>query len=142
MKKIIAFIIFFVLIIASIAFCEDYDVTVKVNGTEVVSDVNPILQNGRTYLPLRAVLNSIGVPNENIHYWEKSNAVEIRHNDTHIFMVINSHEVIINDVMYRIDAPPFETNGRTMVPIRFLSENLNCKVEWDESTFTVNIYTT
>ncbi|MDD5689953.1 MAG: copper amine oxidase N-terminal domain-containing protein [Caldisericia bacterium] len=30
-------------------------------------------------------------------------------------------------------------NGRTFVPIRFISEHLGAKVDWDESTRTVTI---
>ena len=31
-----------------------------------------------------------------------------------------------------LDVPPKIENGRTLVPIRFISENLGCDVEWDE----------
>ena len=141
MKRFLLIITLLSVLFSFSAFCEDYDVTVRVNGNEIVSDTKPMLKDKRTFLPLRAILNAIGVENENIIWWEMANAVEIRHNDTHIFMVIDSNEIIVNDSLYMVDVPPFVINGRTMVPVRFLSENLNCRVEWDEETFTVDIYT-
>ena len=39
----------------------------------------------------------------------------------------------------QIDAAPVIINGRTMVPIRVIAENLNCKVDWDAQSKTVTI---
>jgi hypothetical protein len=30
-------------------------------------------------------------------------------------------------------------NGRTMVPVRFVTENLGCDVQWDRTTKTITI---
>jgi hypothetical protein len=38
-----------------------------------------------------------------------------------------------------MDVPPKIINGRTMVPVAFIAENLGCTVEWDEATKTVSI---
>ena len=141
MRKFLYILTILTILYTNTAFCEEYEVKVNVNGNSIASDTPPVLKDKRTFLPLRAILNAIGVENENIIWWEASNAVEIRHNDTHIFMVIDSSEIIVNDNIYLIDVPAFVTNDRTMVPVRFLSENLNCKVEWNEETFTVDIYT-
>ncbi|HHW69708.1 MAG TPA: copper amine oxidase N-terminal domain-containing protein [Tenericutes bacterium] len=39
----------------------------------------------------------------------------------------------------QIDAAPVIINGRTLVPIRVIAENLNCKVDWDAQNKTVTI---
>ena len=39
----------------------------------------------------------------------------------------------------QIDAAPVIVNGRTLVPIRVIAENLNCKVDWDAQSKTVTI---
>lgn len=33
-----------------------------------------------------------------------------------------------------MDVAPVIKNGRTFVPVRFAAENLNCKVDWINST--------
>lgn len=45
-----------------------------------------------------------------------------------------------NRIMTFPDAQPFmDSNNRTLVPIRFISEELGAKVNWDEKTKTVSI---
>ncbi|HOL83542.1 MAG TPA: copper amine oxidase N-terminal domain-containing protein [Caldisericia bacterium] len=34
---------------------------------------------------------------------------------------------------------PMIISGRTMLPVRFVAENLGCKVDWDQDTKTVTI---
>lgn len=141
MKKTVLIILILAVIFSFSAFCKEESVTVRVNGNLIESDVPPLLKDGRTFLPLRAILNAIGVDNENITWWELSRSVEIRHKDIHIFMILDSTQAIVNDSIYNLDAPAFETGGRTLVPVRFLSENLNCRVLWDDETYTVDIIT-
>ncbi|WP_255405080.1 glycosyl hydrolase family 18 protein [Thermoanaerobacterium sp. RBIITD] len=47
----------------------------------------------------------------------------------------------INGIKKSLNEAPFIANGRTMVPLRFISEALGADVNWDESTYTVNIST-
>lgn len=51
-----------------------------------------------------------------------------------INMVVNGKKITSND------APPFiDENGRTQVPVRFVSEALGAKVDWETSTRTVTV---
>ena len=42
------------------AFASDNNISLKVDGTTVVTDVSPIIQNGRTLVPYRALIEAIG----------------------------------------------------------------------------------
>lgn len=49
--------------------------------------------------------------------------------------------VTVNDVVLEeADVPAIILNGRTMLPLRQVSESLQATVKWDQSTFTANIY--
>lgn len=135
------YILLAILTVFSFTVLSEENVSVRVNNNFIYSDVAPLLINGRTYLPLRAILNAIGVSNNDIVWWEISESVEVRHQDIHIFMPVNSNEVIVNDSIYYTDSPAFIKGERTFVPVRFLSETLNCKVDWDGINFIVDIYT-
>jgi hypothetical protein len=37
------------------------------------------------------------------------------------------------------DQQPIILNGRVLVPVRFVTEKLNCSVEWEDSSQTVHI---
>jgi hypothetical protein len=59
-----------------------------------------------------------------------------------IKMQIGSSTAYVNGAAVRLDAPPQIVKGRTLVPIRFVSENLGAGVTWDPNTKTVTIVST
>jgi hypothetical protein len=59
--------------------------------------------------------------------------------DVLIKMQIGSNTAYVNGSAVRLDAPPQIVKGRTLVPIRFVSENMGAGVTWDPSTKTVTI---
>ena len=54
-------------------------------------------------------------------------------------MQIGNKTAYVDGVPVSLDVPPQIINGRTMVPIRFVSENLGAEVNWDQDTKTVTI---
>ncbi|MCL6611175.1 MAG: copper amine oxidase N-terminal domain-containing protein [Peptococcaceae bacterium] len=50
-------------------------------------------------------------------------------------------KLLLNGQEQNLTSPPVIINGRTYVPLRFVSESLGAKVNWDEDNFTVNIET-
>jgi hypothetical protein len=47
----------------------------------------------------------------------------------------------INGSAFSLDVPPEIIDGRTLVPLRFISETFGCNVNWDGNTQTVSIST-
>jgi len=58
---------------------------------------------------------------------------------TRISMNVGSSQFTVNDVQRSIDVAPIISNGRTMVPIRFVAEALGAEVGWTEYNQTVTI---
>ena len=48
-----------------------------------------------------------------------------------VIMQVGNKYAYVNGQQIAIDAPPFVLNGRTMVPLRFLSQIFNAEVSWD-----------
>ena len=139
MKKVFITIIA-VLMFFNVVSANDYDnIRVYINDVELICDVKPMLVNGRTMLPLRAILNGLSVPDEDIVWWQDTEVAEVTHKDMHIFMPVGFDCAYVNGEKRELDSPAFVEEGRTMVPVRFLSETLNFKVSWDEETATVYI---
>lgn len=65
------------------------------------------------------------------------NPKEVKRTIVRVF--INKYIMTINDVVKAVDAPPFIQSGRTMVPLRAISEGLGAKVEWDAKTQKITI---
>ena len=56
-----------------------------------------------------------------------------------VIITIGQGTATTNGVVSVLDAPPFITNGRTMVPLRFISESLGAQVDWNALTRTVTV---
>lgn len=109
---------------------KDKNPHVFVNGNELKSDVNPMIKNERTYIPLRAVANAIGVDSKAINWDQHNQAVSIKTGSKNIYMPINTTQIIVNGQKETINAPVFETNGRVMVPLRAISQLFGKNVDW------------
>lgn len=90
-----------------------------VNNDVVKCDAAPLIQDGRTYVPLRA-LSSIF--DARCDYNSDTQQVTITKNDTVIAMNIGEAAFTVNGEAKTIDAPAYiAENGRTMVPLRFIA---------------------
>ena len=54
-------------------------------------------------------------------------------------MQIGKKSATVNGKEVVLDVAPFIVNGRTLVPIRFISETFGAQVNWDGNTKTVTI---
>jgi hypothetical protein len=122
-------------------------ITLKVNGTVVPTDSPPVMENGRTLAPLRAVVESLGYiaawdgSTQTIgvyDYYTEALIIEMRIGSNVARVAIGSGISSVFDDR-TLDAPAKLINGRTMVPVRFIAETLGCTVQWDEASKTVNI---
>ena len=98
-------------------------------------DSPPVIMDGRTLIPIRYLAEAIGAKTE----WEaKSRKITIRLNQTIIELVIDQNMAVINGKIQQIDpsnpkVKPIIILGRTMLPLRFVAEQLNCLIEWKPS---------
>jgi len=58
---------------------------------------------------------------------------------TEIKMTIDSLTAYVNGESKTLDAAPIIRNSRTMLPVRFVAENLGAEVGWDDATKTVSV---
>jgi len=58
---------------------------------------------------------------------------------TKIILQIGNIYATVNDKTVKLDAAPYIKNGRTMVPLRFISEAFGATTDWNPTTRTVLI---
>ena len=102
-------------------------------------DADPIIaENNRTYIPLRPLLEAMGAYVE----WQEENQkiIAVYHN-IRIELILNSSSMSVNGEMRTFDAPAYldAVNGRTMIPLRAVSEAFGASVEWDARTRSIYI---
>lgn len=166
-KTVLVTAMVFIVLLAGTAFASD--VSVYVDGNKVsFPDQQPFIDdNNRTLVPLRFVAEEMGASVE----WLASDGVvlidkseeepqslldkakslldfqnlvkEVKNfiNRTLISLKIGENRAQVNGEWKTFDTKPVLINGRTMVPLRFISETLGARVEWDDATRTVYIYT-
>ncbi len=114
--------------------------TATLNGENVECDAAPIIRNGRTMLPIRFIAEALGA---DVSWTEQTKTVSVKKFNFSISLFVGgfSAEVTKNGRVEKVelDSPSFIENGRTYLPVRFVSENLGAKVDWNGDTQTVTI---
>ena len=115
---------------------DNQTVTVKVDNEDVVFDQIPLIINGRTLAPLRAIFEKLGATVE----WNgETQTITSTKGDAVITMTIDKNEMYKNGEMIWLDVVPQIVGERTLVPVRAIAEAFNCDVTWDGENHTVNI---
>ncbi len=115
-----------------------------VNGASQTMDTIPVIRDGRFLLPVRYIAEPLGAVAE----WNPvEKKVTITSEDKVIELWLGSNMARVNGVETIIDptnanvAPILVPPGRTMMPFRFIGENLGCQVDWNgltsEATLTL-----
>lgn len=111
-------------------------ITVFLDGKELEFDVDPIIVNGRTLVPLRTIFEALGA--EVLWDGEEQKVTAYRGPAT-VILWINSTNMYLNGANYTIDSMPVIKDDRTLIPLRAVSEAFNCNVEWLAESKTVVI---
>ena len=110
--------------------------TATVNGETITNDVAPVIVNDRTMLPIRFIAEALGATVG----WDKATkTATIELGEISIAIVIGEGFATVNGEVVELDSPSFIEDSRTFLPIRFVTENLGAKVEWNSSDKTVTI---
>lgn len=111
---------------------------VFIDGTKLECDVPPIIENGRTLVPMRAIFEALGA---NVYWDADTKTVTAVAGGTVVILQIGNELAFVNSDSHTLDVPAQIINDRTLVPARFASEALNATVEWDETNRRVNVTT-
>lgn len=142
MKKTVAFFVSLcmalVLIAVPVYGAEDRPIRVMVDGAELAFDVDPVIENDRTLVPMRLIFEALGAKVD----WDEATRTALAvKGDVKISITIDSAELMKNSKAVALDAPARLIGGRTLVPVRAVSEGMGAKVDWDEASRMVQIVT-
>lgn len=111
-------------------------ISVDVYGVPVEFDQPPVLKDGRTLVPVRAISEALGAL---VDWDEPTQTVTATLGDTVVKLVINSNQILVNGEVVEIDVPAEIINSRTLIPVRALSEAFGCNVQWDGDNYHITI---
>lgn len=96
----------------------------------------PVTEADRTLVPMRFLFEQMGADVD----WDGTTQTAIvkKQNEIITFSIDNT-AATVNNIQKTMDVPARLINDKTLVPLRFLSEELGFDVQWDENTRTVTI---
>lgn len=148
-KRLISSVLLSPLLLSTIAYSasaasDSLKVKLQIgNKTVVINDVQneqllqpPFIKDAITYVPIRFISERLKA---GVKWDQKAQRVTIVKDNKTIVLTINSKSVIVNNSTQSIESPALIVNGATFVPLRFISENLNTTVMWDQKNHSITI---
>jgi hypothetical protein len=112
------------------------DTTAYIGSSTSMLDAPPFIEKGFTLVPLRFISEAFGA---SVDWNDALKVITINYRTLTIQLQVGSNVVLVGTEFKKLDVPPKIVNGRTFVPIRFISETFGAEVGWDGATKTVTI---
>jgi len=126
MKKIITLVLASLLLISTTVFAKAP--SIEIDGKIIKTEAAPFIEKDRTFVPIRFIGEAL---NYKVDWNKDKKLVTIKNNDRQILMTIGDTNITVNNEKIKNDVAPLIRKDRTYVPLRFVAENMNLKVNWD-----------
>lgn len=137
-KKLIAMSASLVMSLTFTASVCAADITVKLGGKPIEFDQPPVIEDGRTLVPVRKIFEALGA---DVSWDEETKTVTTNKGTKTVVLVIDSTEANAGDETIILDVPARIINGRTLVPVRFIADSFGVRVSWNNSERCVYLST-
>lgn len=111
---------------------------VRLNGQPLATSVAPLVQNGRTLVPMRDIFEALGAT---VVWNPNTRAIRAQKGPTEVWLQIGNNTARVDRQPKVLDEAPQLYGGSTLVPLRFVSEALGANVRWNNATRVVAIRT-
>ncbi len=105
-----------------------------IEGKAVEPDVPPLLENGRTLVPIRVVAEEMGA---NVSWNQATRTATIERDQKQIVLQLGNTKAKKNNQEVALDVPPKLQDNRMLLPLRFVGEALDSLIGWDSGSRTV-----
>ncbi|TWT08561.1 polysaccharide deacetylase family protein [Planococcus sp. CPCC 101016] len=99
-------------------------------------DIPPVSQNSRVMVPIRQTITALGA---SVEWEDKSKKITTKFGSDTIELTVGKNTAVINGKAITIAAPPIIIDGRTLIPLGFLSENFGQEIVWGDQSNVISI---
>lgn len=142
MKKFGFLLFLFVIMVAfpKGADASSYSAKIYLDGNELSLSSNVKVENisGTVMVPIRVISENLGY---SVGWNKSSQTVTVKGDGTTVEMVVGSKYAKINGQRAEMTKAPILRGGTTIVPIRFISEQMGLDVKWDNKEKAVYLIT-
>jgi len=115
------------------------DISVVVDGKNVQFSQQPVIKDGRTLVPLRAIFEAM---NMKVDWEQTTKSIQASKDNVIIKLQVGNKNASVGNIELSyietvLDVEPQIINGSTLVPVRFIGEVSGSDVTWDQTTKTV-----
>lgn len=104
------------------------EIPVVIDGVQIQFDQAPVMVNGRVLVPLRKIFEILGAF---VRWDSETQTIDVLTNKNKVFILkLGDNKAYTGNGVIALDSPAIELNGRTLVPLRFVSEQCGASVEW------------
>ena len=130
MKKIISSLLCAAFLAAPAvpAMAEENTISVIVDNKNVEFDQPPVIEEGRTLVPLRAVFEKAGAV---VDWNQETQTATIQRGSYVVEVTLNQQVLYKNGEAVALDVPAKIINDRTLIPVRAIGEAMDFAVTWD-----------
>ncbi|MBB3108711.1 S1-C subfamily serine protease [Paenibacillus phyllosphaerae] len=119
---------------AAAATAQTLSVQVYVDGQKLALTPSPIVQQGTTLVPMRAIFNALGAE---VTWNQQTKTVMATKDGDSISLKIGSASAVLNGTTVKLQVPAQQKSGSTLVPLRFVSEALGATVAVNGNTIQI-----
>lgn len=112
------------------------ETTATVNGKPATLDVPAELLDGSTMVPFRFLGQALGA---RVGWNQAAHTAIYQMGSTRVLVVVGAGTALVSGRTVALAVPATVVQGRTLVPLRFVSEALGAQVGWDQATQTVTV---
>ena len=109
---------------------------VKLQNTILGFEQPPVIEEGRTLVPMRFLFEQM---DKEVEWNQETQTATVTGDSARIAFSIDDDTATVNNQPQTMDVPARLINGNTMIPVRFLSENLGYDVQWDADRGIISI---
>lgn len=106
-------------------------IAVMIDGKGIPNDARPVIKNRRLLVPIRAIAENTGAQ---IAYEDRAKRILVSGQEKEMALFVGRSFAYVNGKRVQLDTAPIIMNRRTMVPLRFINEQLGYEVNWDASS--------
>lgn len=111
-----------------VALADENPVTVRVDNTTIEFDQNPVIDNGRTLVPVRAVFEHAGAE---VEWIQETQTAVLTKDNYEVSIKLGESFITKNGAPIAIDCPSQIINNRILIPVRAIAEAMDFGVTWN-----------
>lgn len=135
-RKFSIFTLIIFLLTSNILYASTYkkEMTIIMNDKKIETDVAPEIKRDVAFVPISFIAKEL----EATVIWDKPFITLIK-DDITLTFELGKFNVLRNNEKYNLEEAPYILKGRTMIPLRAISEHFGCRISYDNATKRIDI---